>query len=308
MDKLKQFLDKYNFEYYENFEVNKISTIRLGENLKLTIFPHSKEELKKLLTFCYKSKIFYRVFGNLSNVLFIENINFPVIITNKMQMELQRQANLVTVSAGLSISKFYEYLKKNELSGIEPLTGIPATVGGAIFSNAGAFGSSISDYLVSIEVFCEGKCFILNKNEINFGYHYSSLYGFIVLSATFLFENKKEYDIMNLFNEFTYKRNKTQPSGFSLGSVYKKANDNSAGFYIERSGLKGTKIGGIFVSSKHANFFINDGSGSVSDFLRLENLISNEVLNQFGITLYTEIEKVGNRDEIISGFTHSFKV
>ena len=113
---------------------------------------------------------------------------------------------------------------------------------------------------------------------------------------------------MNLFNEFTYKRNKTQPSGFSLGSVYKKANDNSAGFYIERSGLKGTKIGGIFVSSKHANFFINDGSGSVSDFLRLENLISNEVLNQFGITLYTEIEKVGNRDEIISGFTHSFKV
>lgn len=308
MENLKHFLDKWNMEYYENFDVSKISSIRLGEKIKIVIFPHSLSELQRLLKFMSKVKLYFRVFGNLSNVLFTDVIEYPVIITNKMQSEIFRRDNFVTVSAGTTISKLCDYLRKNQLSGLEALSGIPATIGGALYSNAGAFGSSISDRLISLDVFCNGKCLTLTKNDINFGYHFSSLGGFIVLCATFLFENKKEYDIINLFNEFTYKRNKMQPSGFSLGSVYKKSNDTSAGFYIERSGLKGTKVGGVFVSSKHANFFINDGSGSVSDFLRLETLVNNKVLNGFGITLYTEIEKVGNRDEVVGGFTHSFKV
>ncbi|MBO7508380.1 MAG: hypothetical protein J6T39_01905, partial [Clostridia bacterium] len=96
------------------------------------------------------------------------------------------------------------------------------------------------------------------------------------------------------------KRNKSQPAGLSLGSVFKRVNNTSAGFYIERSGLKGKKVGGVFVSNKHANFFINDGFGSVSDFLCLESIVKTKVLEQFCITLYTEIEKVGNKDETFS--------
>ena len=120
-----------------------------------------------------------------------------------------------------------------------------------------------------------------------------------------LFENRNEYDIINLCNEFTYLRNKSQPSGLSLGSVYRKTNGLSAGFYIERAGLKGTRIGGVAISQKHANFFINDNFGSVMDFLRLLALVEKTVERQFGVNLVPEIEKVGEKDEIISRFSCS---
>lgn len=305
---IKSFLEKNNLEYIENFDLSQISTIKLGAKAKLTIFPKNSLELKKLLKFFYNKKIFYRIFGNLSNVLFVQNIDFPLIITSKMENEVSIDKNLVTVSAGVVISKFCEILRKNSLSGLEALSGIPATIGGAIYSNAGAFGYSISDRLISILVFYDGKFIKLCKNDVKFGHHYSSLSGLIVLEATFLFENKKDYDIMELFNEFTYRRNKTQPTGFSLGSVYKKVNGNSAGFYIERCGLKGLKSGGIVVSNKHANFFINNGNGSISDFLGLCSKVESCVLYQFGVTLYTEIEKVGNKNEIDSRLSHSLKI
>jgi len=308
MDKIKSFLSNNKIEFYENFNLANVSAIKLGGQAKLVIYPKCIAEFKKIIKFLYSKKLIFRVFGNLSNILFIQDLDFPIIITNKMKLEVQINDNLVTVSAGVMLSKFYEILKKNNLSGLEALSGIPATIGGAIYNNAGAFGYSISDNLISVLVFFDGKFIKLNKNDIKFGYHFSSLCGLIVLEATFLFENKKEYDIIKLFNEFTYKRNKAQPSGLSLGSVYQKVNNLSAGFYIERCGLKGVRVGGIVVSNKHANFFINDGSGSAHDFLRLCSLVENAVLNQYGVTLYTEIEKVGSKNEIISRFSYPFKI
>lgn len=293
MEILFDYLKSGGFEFYENFNSSQISSIRLGMNLSLAIFPHSLNELKKLLKFLYRHKIYYRVFGNLSNVLIISNLTHPVIITSKMQAEISFDENKVTVSAGTMLSKFCELLRKNSLSGLEGLCGIPATVGGAIFNNAGAFGYHISDRLVSISVFFEGKILKISKFDIKFDYHKASLFGFIVLDATFLFENRKEYDIIKMSNEFTYRRNLSQPSGFSLGSVFKRCNNTSAGFYIERSGLKGARAGDIVISKKHSNFFINVGCGCVSDFLYLEKLTKDCVKNSFGVTLYTEIEKVG---------------
>lgn len=308
MEKLNDFLLKNNIEFYENFNLSLVSAIKLGTNAKIVIYPKNTKELKQTLKFLYGKKIYFRVFGNLSNVLFIEKIDYPVILTTKMEQEISINENIVTVSAGVLLPKFCETMRKNGLSGIEGLINIPATIGGAIMSNAGAFGYSISNCLKSISVFYNGKVISLDKNDIKFRYHSSSLVGLIIIDATFLFENKKEYDIISLSNEFTFKRNKSQPSGLSLGSVYKKVNDKSAGFYIERCGLKGTRIGGIVVSSKHANFFINDGNGSITDFLRLASLVENSVSCGFGVTLEFEIEKVGNKDEINSRLSYPFKI
>lgn len=302
------FLEKYHIEFYENFDLSSISSIKLGTMAKTIIYPHNTDELKKVLLFLTKNKLFFRVFGNLSNVLFVQNIDFPLVITTKMKDEILVSENLVTASAGVLLSKFCEVMKNNSLSGVEGLINIPATIGGAIYSNAGAFGYSISNHLVYVNVFYNGKIIKLRKNDIKFGYHFSNLRGLIIIDATFLFENKKEYDIIKLSNEFTYRRNKTQPTGLSLGSVFKKVNDNSAGFYIERCGLKGSRVGGIVVSNKHSNFFINDKSGSVSDFLMLSSLVEKNVSDQFGVTLEFEIEKVGNKDEINSRLSHSFKI
>lgn len=303
MEKIKLFLNKNTIEYYENFDVSGISTIKLGAKVKLAIFPKNEKQFVCLIKYFNQKKIYFKVLGNLSNAFVIEEISYPIIITNKMTNETVIDGQLVTVSAGILISKLNEILRKNLLSGFEALNGIPATIGGAIYSNAGAFGTSISDRLISVYAFFDGKFINLSKNDIKFGYHYSSLSGLIIIKATFLFENKKDYDIINLINEFTYRRNKTQPSGFSLGSVYKKVNNNSAGFYIERCGLKGLKSGGIIVSNKHANFFINNGNGSIFDFLSLCNQVKQSVLFQFGVALNTEIEKVGNIDEINSRFS-----
>lgn len=308
MDKIKRFLDKNNIEYYENFDFSSISTIRLGARVNLAIFPKNVNELVKMLTFFYTFKIPYKMIGNASNVLVVKNLDFPLIITSKMADEISIKDGKVSVSGGMLIYKFCDILRKNRLSGAEGLINIPATIGGAIMCNAGAFGQSISDHLVSVDAFYNGRVVTLFKNEIKFGHHFSNLFGFVILSATFLFESKNEYDIISLSNKFTYTRGQTQPSGFSLGSVYRKINGKSAGFYIERSGLKGVRIGGVMVSNKHSNFFINDKGGSVMDFLRLLALVNFEVERQFGLTLIPEIEKVGDNNEINSRFSYSFKL
>ena len=307
MEKLLQFLKKLKIEYYENFDIGLLSSIKIGSKARLVVFPKNVAELEKLVRFLWTLKCDFKVIGNASNLLFVEDIYFPIIATTKMEEEIKIANNVVSVSAGVMISRLCEILKRNQLSGIEGLVGIPATVGGAIMSNAGAFGQNISDHLISVRVMKDGKVFELLKNEIKFGYHFSNLNGFIVLRASFLFENKNEYDIINLCNEFAYLRSKTQPNGLSLGSVYRKVNDRSAGFYIERAGLKGTRVGGVVVSNKHANFFVNDKASTAGDFLRLCAIVEAGVERQFGVLLIPEVEKVGNKNEVNSRLSRSFK-
>ncbi len=307
MKRIVKYLEKNKLEFIENFDVSLSSSIRLGGIIRLAIFPKTERQLERLVCFLHGTKTYFKVVGNLSNVLFVENISYPVIITAKMSDEVEIKGKQAKVSAGVLLTKFCEQLKKNNLAGVEGLVGIPATVGGAIMSNAGAFGYSISDHLVSVKVFGAGKIFELNKNEIKFGYHYSNLTGFIILSATFLFENKNEYDIMKLANEYTFLRSRSQPSGLSLGSVFQKVGNKSAGFYIERCGLKGLRVGGVVVSTKHSNFFINENGGSVIDFLRLLSKVQNSVEKQFGVTLVPEIEKVGDKDETSCRLPYTYK-
>lgn len=307
MEKIKFFLEKNSIEFHENFDLSTISSIKIGQNARLVIFPKNSKELEKIILFFDSKKIFYRVFGNLSNVLFVSSIGYPIIVTNKMCEGVQIDGEKVVCPAGIPISKLAEILKRKGLSGLEGVTGIPATVGGAIKSNAGAFGTSISDHLVCVRVALGGKIFNLSKNEINFSYHLSNLDGFIIISATFLFVKSNEYDIINLSNKYSYLRSVSQPSGLSLGSVFDRVGGKSAGFYIERCGLKGQRVGGIIISNKHANFFINDKNGTSQDFLRLVALVQISVLKQFGLTLSTEIEKVGEKDEVIGRFAYAFK-
>ena len=307
MEKVIEQLKKNNIEIVKNFDISNLSSIRIGGKLRFAIFPKTTKELIKVLSVLYASKVYFKVVGNLSNILFVSDISYPVVITNKMIDEVEIEGGKVEVSAGMLVSKFSDTLRKNRLSGFEGLVGIPATIGGAIMNNAGAFGYSVSDRLVKVKVFFAGRVFDIFKNQIKFSYHYSNLAGFVLISATFLFENKNEYDIINLTNEFTYLRGQSQPNGFSLGSVYKKINGKSAGFYIERAGLKGLRTGGAVVSIKHDNFFINDKGASATDFLRLSAKVESAVLNQFGLTLLPEIEKVGDKDEIIGRFAYPFK-
>lgn len=307
MEKIKKYLADNKVEFVENFDIAKISSIRLGEKLSLAIFPKDINQLQKLILFFCTKKIFFKIIGNASNVLIVNKLNYPVVITNKMKEEIKIEGNIVSVSAGMILSKFCDLLKKNELSGFEGLANIPATIGGAIINGAGAFGFNIFDRLVSIDAVLNGEIVTILKNEIKFKHHFSNLDGVFILSAKFLFEKKNEYDIMNLLNKYSYLRTKSQPVGFSLGSVYQKINGKSAGFYIERAGLKGQRVGGIVVSNKHANFFVNDGFGTTTDFLRLSAFVDSVVEKHFGLNLLPEIEKVGEDNETFCRLSYSCK-
>lgn len=308
MQKIITFLEKLGIEFHLNFNPSVLSSIKIGMSCKLAIFPKNTKELERLLSFLYGEKCYYKVIGNASNVLFVSEICYPVIFTIKMKDEIVISGNYVAASSGMLLSKLCDTLKRNGLSGLEALVNIPATVGGAVMTNAGAFGCCIGDYVVKLKVFYNGSVFEIEKNEIKFGYHFTNLSGFIILTVTFWFENKNEYDIINLTNKYTYLRNKSQPSGLSLGSVYKRVNSRSAGFYIERAGLKGMKVGGIVVSNKHSNFFINESAGSSFDFLGLCKIVENAVEKQFGVCLIPEIEKIGDKNEINFRLPHPFKV
>ncbi len=308
MDKFKQFLMNNKVEHHFDFDLSQLSSIRLGIKVKLAVFPKSRSELEKIIMKLYKFKVRFKVLGNLSNVLVVDDKEVVFVITSKMVEEFQVIGNRVKVSAGVLLPKFCEMVRRNNLKGVEGLIGIPASIGGAIMNNAGAFGYSISDYLEKIRVFKNGEIFDILKSEIKFLHHFSNLSRFVILEASFFFENENEYDIINLTNKFTYLRGKTQPLGLSLGSVFKKVNGMSAGFYIERSGLKGFRIGGIMVSNKHANFFVNDKGGSIADFLRLIGYVQVQVEKQFGVWLVPEIEKVGDFNETFSRSSHSFEI
>lgn len=307
MDKLKQALVQSKIDFIENFDVVEISTIRIGQIIALAIFPKNVKELEFVIKLLFKQKCKYKLVGNTSNLLFVGRVDYPVVFTCKMKDEYKIEGNIVTVSAGMQLSRVIELLKRNKLSGIEELIGIPATIGGAIFNNAGAYGNCISSRLVSVSAFYNGKLVDIPAKNIKFGYHFSNLKGIVLLTATFLFENKNEYDIIKLCNEYTYKRTVMQPNGFSLGSVYQKINGKSAGFFIERAGLKNLKVGGICVSKKHANFFVNEKQGTSEDFLRLQDIVEKKVGGQFGLTLVSEIEKVGEYYETSCRPSHALK-
>ena len=226
MDKIKLSLTQQKVDFIENFDVVEVSTLRISQIIDFAIFPKTIKELCFSVKLLFRLKIPYKVVGNTSNLLFVGRIRYPIIFTCKMKDEYKIDGNVVTVSAGMQISRLIEILKRNKLGGIEGLIGIPATIGGAVFNNASAYNNSISGNLLKILAIHEGKIVEIFKQQIKFGYHFSNLKGIVLLSVTFLFENKNEYDIISLCNEYTYKRTSMQPNGFSLGSVYQKINGN----------------------------------------------------------------------------------
>ena len=146
MDNIISFLQKNNVEFFEDIDLSQISSIKIGNNAKIAVFPNSKKQLLEVIKWFYNKNIYFKLVGNASNLLFLSNLDYPVVVTSKMCDEISLKGQVVDVSAGVLISRLSDYLKKNELSGFEGRAGIPASIGGAIVNGAGAFGYNIYDY------------------------------------------------------------------------------------------------------------------------------------------------------------------
>ncbi len=202
--------------------------------------------------------------------------------------------------AGALLQKLVSFSRENGYSGIEGLAGIPGTVGGAICGNSGAFGYEMKDVLVSVEIMdTEGKVLVVKAEEIEFGYRSSGIpHNELLLSAEIkLGKDKKEAVSARIENFLKIKREKQPVWEHSAGCVFKNPPGLSAGKLIDGAGCKGMRIGDAEVSTIHANFFINKGKASASDFIMLMKEVAGRIKERFDVVLEPEIKIVGRESD-----------
>lgn len=202
--------------------------------------------------------------------------------------------NIIDIMSGVSLSKLANIALENSLTGLEPIAGIPGTIGGAIFMNAGAYGGEISDFLISADYMDEnGDINTLKKEDINFSYRYSIFKDnpkWIIISAKFSCKKGNPDKILSLMRELGKKRSDKQPLEYpSAGSTFKRPIGGYASALIQDAGLKGLSVGGAMVSEKHSGFIINTGDATCSDVLALIDEVSEKVYNKFNIKLECEV-------------------
>ena len=283
-------------EIFENYEVKKHSTFKIGGRVKKAAFPENIEEFIRLIN----TKEYDLILGNCSNVLFSSNdINKNIIFTEKINNFFINGCR-VNVSCGTKGPVAASECAKNNLSGFEFLIGFPGSFGGMIYMNASAHNQAISDTLTFADVYdTENKEILhLNKNEMAFGYRKSivSEKKYIVLSAEFELKKGSKEQINEIMQRNIEFRRTRQPSLTypNAGSVFKNPSNDSAGRLLDLCELKGKTQGGAMVFENHANFIINKNNATSEDVLKLMYEMYSKVKEKYTIELRPEIIYVGD--------------
>lgn len=278
-----------NIPFCVDVPAETLSTYRGGGKVKYVVYPSNQSEIKEVIAFATSKGIPFFILGNGSNLLVKDEGYNGIAISLKNLNGVSVNGNEITVGAGVNIAKVFNVAFASGLSGLERLVGIPATVGGAIKGNAGAFGAEIGDLVTSVEILVsDGKLKPLPNESLRFGYRSSNIDG-VITSATFSLRSEKRERIYEIYGETKEKRRLSQPNESSLGSVYLRDGDIIPAKLIDAVGLKGFSIGGAMISTKHANFIVNTGLGTATDYLRVCDKIEASVLREFGINLKKEI-------------------
>lgn len=232
------------------------------------------------------------VLGGATNVLFPDGGYGGVAVSTSAVKDVLRKGSRVYCGAGVRLPDLVNRCAGYGLSGLEQLSGIPGSAGGAIAMNAGAFGREIAELVTRVDaVTADGEVVALSRYALAPGYRHTCIAekGLTVLGAELALTPSSEKEIRTSMQEYRLRRQKSQPAGKSLGSVFKRVDGISAGYYIERVGLKGERRGGAEISQKHANFIVNTGGATGADFLFLAELAKRRVFDKFGITLEYEV-------------------
>lgn len=258
----------------------------------------SSQDVASALKFACDNKLKYEVIGGGSNLLISDDgYNGLIICTKNLNQYIINKGNgHVKCGAGIVLADLVLYACNHGLGGMEAMAGIPGSTGGACKMNAGAFNQEIKDTLLNVTYMDSDESIITIKNEeIGFAYRKSpALNGKIVLSAEFLYKMADVETLLNTRKEILERRKEKQPLHKpSCGSVFKRPEGNYAGTLIEKCGLKGYSIGGAMVSTKHANFILNENNATSSDIYNLIQHVINEVHKQTGITLEPEVRMIG---------------
>lgn len=292
-------LEKLNIGKIEtNVSLKKCTTYRVGGNAKYIAYPKNVNSLVKLIKYLKNKNIKYKVLGNGSNLLFSEKEYDGVLIKlSEFNCLTFIGKNKLRVGAGFNLIKLSLVTAKKGLTGLEFASGIPGTVGGSVFMNAGAYKSDMGYVVESVKILTpDEKIINLENKEMNFHYRTSFLKthpGYICLEVIIKLQKGKKEAIEALIKDRRERRLSSQPLEYpSAGSVFRNPTDNFAGKLIEDSGLKGQKHGGAMISSKHANFIVNYKNATADDIKYLIELAHDKVKENYNIDLKIEQEFV----------------
>ena len=297
MDLIKRLPE--GIKYLENEPMSRHTTFRTGGPADLMLMPSSLSELRETLAALRAEGVRPFILGNGSNLLVSDKgIRGVVVKLGEGLDEISAQGETVVCGAGAFLTRLCVFAAENSLSGAEALYGIPGSVGGAVYMNAGAYGSEIKDIIVSADyIDADGETGTLEGVE-GYGYRRSPFTDSdrIITAAAFALSNGDRAEIEAKMAEIKARRADKQPLNYpSAGSVFKRPEGYYAAALIDRAGLKGTAVGGARVSEKHAGFIVNVGGATTADITRLIEIVKERVFKDSGVELETEVRFVGEK-------------
>ncbi len=301
MRELKKLLSSVKGEIRYGEPMKNYTSFKIGGVADIMVFPQDLHDLSNILKIAEEERISVFILGKGTNIL-VKDSGVRGIVVNLQRFdkimvvsEEDNDETLLFAEAGVSLLRLLNFAATHNLSGLEFASGIPGSVGGAIFMNAGSFDGEIKDVIKSVRMMkMDGEVIEIDRNDIKFSYRNTRLPKGIILGGAFGLHrgnNKKIKDKMKRLMEI---RKGTQPVGApSAGSIFKNPEGIAAGEVIELVGLKGFRIGDAEVSMKHANFIVNKGKALAKDVLSLINIVREKVKKEKGINLELEVKVVG---------------
>ncbi|MBR5995349.1 MAG: UDP-N-acetylmuramate dehydrogenase [Eubacteriaceae bacterium] len=280
-----------------DLDMSLYTSFKTGGKADLAVFPESPEELQSFIEAFDKNGIDYITLGNCTNVLVSdEGIRGAVLFTFGLK-GLSVEDNVITALSGSLMSETASFAARHSLSGMEALNGIPGSVGGGVYMNAGAYDGEVKNILVSVDAMDrQGNLRRYAAEDASLSYRHSifSENGETIVRARFALSEGEEKEIRSRMSDYNARRREKQPLEYpSAGSTFKRPEGYYAGALIEQSGLKGASVGGAMVSEKHAGFIINKGSATSADILNLIEHVRETVYQHFGVMLEPEIKMIG---------------
>lgn len=281
----------------QNEPLKKYTYTKLGGIADYLILPTTYEEVQKIKAFTTSENIPLTIIGHGANLIIKDGGIRGIVMNLNHLNNISLHHNTIKAQSGAKLIDVSKFALKNCLSGLEFACGIPGSVGGALFMNAGAYGGEISDVLIeAIVISPSNELLYLKKDQLTSGYRTSAVAqsGYIVLEAIFELIQEEHSVIKKQVDNLTFQRETKQPLEYpSCGSVFKRPPGYFAGKLIQDSNLQGTRIGGAEISKKHAGFMVNVDNASATDYLNLIEHAQNTVKEKFGVNLETEVRIIG---------------
>lgn len=291
---MKEFPD---FILYKDEPLQKYTFTETGGPADILAFPRTREEVKALVDYCRDHEIPWLVLGNASNLIVRDSGIRGVVLMLLEMKQIAIEADVMTVESGMRLIDASVAAYEASLTGLEFACGIPGSVGGAVFMNAGAYGGEIKDVFLSADVLLpSGEIITMTKEEMAFRYRHSQIQEMdgIVLTSRFQLKKSKQLPIKVMMDELTELREAKQPLEYpSCGSVFKRPVGHFTGKLVQDAGLQGFMIGGAQISMKHAGFIVNINHATATDYIELIAHIQAVIKEKFDVDLEPEVRIIG---------------